>query len=57
MLADELKFLQNPNLQSQHGIFITHLKPGEDIKIMQEVAANPKTGHCQALRNQQILEL
>ena len=57
MLADELEFLQNPNLQSQHGIFITHLKPGEDVTIMQEIAANPKTRHCQALRNQQLFEL
>lgn len=45
------------HLQSAPQIFITHLKPGEDSTIMQEIAANPATMHCAALRNQQVLEL
>jgi ribonuclease BN (tRNA processing enzyme) len=44
-------------LQSKAETFITHLKPGEDVKIMQEIAANPKTQHCQALQHQQLLDL
>jgi Cft2 family RNA processing exonuclease len=44
-------------LQSSPQVFITHLKPGEDSTIMQEIAANPATKHCVALRNQQVLEL
>jgi ribonuclease BN (tRNA processing enzyme) len=51
-LADELA-----QLQHKAETFITHLKPGEDVKIMQEIAANPKTQHCQALRQQQIFDL
>lgn len=51
-LADELE-----QLQSKAEIFITHLKPGEDAKIMQEIAENPKTQHCQALQHQQIFDL
>ena len=43
--------------QSQPQIFITHLKPGEDAKIMQEIAANPNTQHCQALHQQQLFNL
>ena len=43
--------------QSQPQTFITHLKPGEDAKIMQEIAAHPKTQHCQALCHQQIFDL
>jgi ribonuclease BN (tRNA processing enzyme) len=45
------------HLASSPQIFITHLKPGEDATIMQEIAANPTTSHCVALRHQQILEL
>ena len=37
--------------------YITHLKPGEDVTIMQEIAANPITQHCQALRQQQVFTL
>ena len=51
-LADEL--LQ---LQSQPEVFITHLKPGEDVTIMREIAANPVTQHCKALQNQQLFVL
>ncbi len=51
-LAQELT-----HLQSTPQVFITHLKPGEDAIIMQEIAANPVTKHCVALRNQQVLEL
>ncbi len=51
-LADELT-----HLQSQPEVYITHLKPGEDVIIMQEIAENPKTQHCQALRQQQIFNL
>jgi ribonuclease BN (tRNA processing enzyme) len=45
------------HLQSQPEIFITHLKPGEDITIMQEIAAHPLTRHCKALSHQQIIDL
>ena len=48
---------QLAHLQSTPQVFITHLKPGEDAKIMQEIAANPNTQHCKALHNQQVLEL
>ena len=51
-LAKELSYLK-----SRPEIYITHLKPGEDIKIMQEIAENPKTQHCIALRNQQVFNL
>jgi ribonuclease BN (tRNA processing enzyme) len=51
-LAEELA-----HLQSQPAVFITHLKPGEDATIMQEIAANPKTQHCKALLHQQIFNL
>ncbi len=51
-LADEL--LQ---LQSKPEVFITHLKPGEDTTIMQEIAANPLTQLCNALQNQQVFVL
>ncbi|PPC88227.1 MAG: 3',5'-cyclic-nucleotide phosphodiesterase [Methylotenera sp.] len=45
------------NLQSHPDVYITHLKPGEDVTIMQEIASNPSTQHCQALRQQQIFNL
>lgn len=51
-LADELVYCA-----SQPEVFITHLKPGEDIKIMQEIAANPTTQHCQALQQRQLFNL
>ena len=51
-LAEELT-----QLQSHPEIFITHLKPGEDAKIMQEIAENPVTRHCLALQHQQIFNL
>ncbi len=51
-LADELA-----HYESKPEVFITHLKPGEDEKIMQEIAANPKTQHCKALRHQQLFNL
>lgn len=51
-LAQQLAYLH-----SAPQVFITHLKPGEDAKIMQEIAVNPKTQHCKALHNQQVLEL
>ena len=44
-------------MQSQPAVYITHLKPGEDAIIMQEIAANPKTQHCKALVQQQIFNL
>ncbi len=45
------------HLKSTPQILITHLKPGEDATIMQEIAVNPTTSHCKALQHQQILEL
>ena len=51
-LADELA-----QLQSQPEVYITHLKPGEDATIMQEIAANSATQHCKALQNQQLFVL
>ncbi len=45
------------HLKSQPEIYITHLKPGEDTTIMQEIAANPKTQHCKALLHQQVFDL
>jgi ribonuclease BN (tRNA processing enzyme) len=51
-LAAELE-----QLHSKPETFITHIKPGEDAKIMQEIAASPKTQHCQALRHQQLFNL
>jgi cAMP phosphodiesterase len=51
-LADELA-----QLNGQVETYITHLKPGEDAKIMQEIAANPTTWHCQALCQQQLFNL
>jgi len=44
-------------LTSKPEIFITHLKPGEDIKIMQEIAENAQTQHCKALRQQHVFKL
>jgi ribonuclease BN (tRNA processing enzyme) len=37
--------------------YITHLKPGVDTTIMQEIAANPATQHCKALQQQQCFIL
>lgn len=51
-LAKELAYLN-----SQPAVYITHLKPGEDVKIMEEITKNPKTSHCVALHNQQIFTL
>ena len=51
-LAQQLVYLQ-----SKPQILITHLKPGEDDKIMQEIAANPNTQYCKALQNHQMMEL
>ncbi|MES2546200.1 MAG: 3',5'-cyclic-nucleotide phosphodiesterase [Pseudomonadota bacterium] len=48
---------QLANMQSQPLVYITHLKPGEDTTIMQEIAANPQTRHCKALQQQQIFNL
>ena len=45
------------NLTTTPQVLITHLKPGEDMTIMQEIAANQSTSHCKALQHQQILEL
>ncbi len=56
-LADELAQLQNEGMKNQPEVFITHLKPGEDTKIMQEIAAHPITQHCKALREQQVFEI
>jgi cAMP phosphodiesterase len=51
-LAVELTHLKyNPE------IFITHLKPGEDTTIIKEIAINPKTQHCKALRQNQLFDL
>ena len=45
------------NLNSQPDIYITHLKPGEGVRIMAEISQHPNTADCIALRNQQIFEL
>lgn len=45
------------HMHSQPQVFITHLKPGEDVTIMQEIAANPATKHCAALQNHQVMVL
>jgi ribonuclease BN (tRNA processing enzyme) len=45
------------NMQNVVETFITHLKPGEDIMIMQEIAANTVTQHCKALQNQHVFNL
>ena len=50
-LAEELG-----NFTAQAEIYITHLKPGEDVIIMQEIAAHPKTQHCRALQHQQLFD-
>jgi ribonuclease BN (tRNA processing enzyme) len=51
-LAKELTQLaKNPE------VYITHLKPGEDARIIEEIAANPKTQHCKAVRQQQVFNL
>jgi ribonuclease BN (tRNA processing enzyme) len=51
-LAEELA-----HLRCQPQIFITHLKPGEDAKIMQEIAENSVTRHCLALQHKQMFNL
>ena len=51
-LAQQLTFLN-----SQPEIYITHLKPGEDTTIMQEIAAHPVTQQCKALLQQQIFTI
>ena len=51
-LADELQ-----QLQSKPEVYITHIKPGEEATIMQEINANPTTQHCKALQNQQVFVL
>ena len=43
--------------QSKPEIYITHLKPGEDTAIMQEIATNSTTQHCKALYHQQLFDL
>lgn len=45
------------HLNSQPATYITHLKPGEDATIMQEIAAHPTTQHCVALKQQQLFNL
>ena len=45
------------HMHSQPQVFITHLKPGEDATIMQEIAANPATKHCAALQIHQVMDL
>jgi ribonuclease BN (tRNA processing enzyme) len=49
--------LELTHLKSNPEIFITHLKPGEDATIIKEIATNPKTQHCKALRQNQIFDL
>ena len=44
-------------LHSQPAIYITHLKPGEDATIMQEITAHPVTQQCKALLQQQLFIL
>ena len=51
-LAEELA-----NLRGQPAVYITHLKPGEGDRIMEEISQNPKTTGCIALQNQQTFEL
>lgn len=48
---------QLAHMQANPTVLITHLKPGEDATIMQEIAQNPSTQHCVALQNNQIMEL
>lgn len=45
------------HLRGQPAVYITHLKPGEGDKIMEEISQNPKTTDCIALQNQQIFKL
>ena len=49
--------LELENLKAEPKVFVTHLKPGEDEKVMQEIKTNPKTQHCKALQHQQVLSL
>jgi ribonuclease BN (tRNA processing enzyme) len=56
-LCPDTLAIELAQMQSQPQVFITHLKPGEDVTIMQEIAANPITKQCVALQHQQILEL
>ncbi len=56
-LCPDTLAMELSHLKSSPQVFITHLKPGEDSTIMQEIAANPATMHCIALRSQQVLEL
>ena len=55
-LCPETLALELAHLKSKPEVYITHLKPGEDVMIMQEISANPTTKHCVALRNHQVME-
>jgi ribonuclease BN (tRNA processing enzyme) len=44
------------NLNRKPIVYITHLKPGAGVKIMEEIVANPETAYCKALRNQQLFK-
>ena len=49
--------LELAQIKNQPLVYITHLKPGEDATIMQEIANNPATQHCKALQHQQVFSL
>ncbi len=51
-LADELSQMENTP-----AVYVTHLKPGEGAKIMEEISQNEQTADCIALQNQQIFKL
>ena len=56
-LCPDTLAIELAHLKSQPEIYITHLKPGEDEVVMQEIVANPKTKHCVALQHQQVFNL
>jgi ribonuclease BN (tRNA processing enzyme) len=51
-LAKELK-----QLKKSPEIFITHHKPGEDDRVMQQIAANVHTQHCMSIKPKQVFRL
>ncbi len=57
MLAEELSKLNVKSGQQSVEVFITHLKPGEDQIIMQEIAEAGIKWPIQALRQQQMFTL
>lgn len=51
-LAAELR-----QLKTSPEILITHHKPGEDDRVMQQIAQNAHTRHCTAVKKQQVFRL